>query len=156
LLLLWKGIGRAVAAAPRYRHLFGAVSISDRYSATTRSLLAAFLAANCGDAGLARLVQPLHPLPPRPPAAALAPLPSTFADLSSAVRSLEADGKDIPVLLRQYLKLDAKLLGFSVDPAFGDALDGLLVVDLTRVPRPTLDRYLGHEGAMSLLEAHRA
>jgi putative hemolysin len=155
LLLLWKGIGRFVAAAPRYRRLFGAVSISDRYSAATRNLLAAFLSSNCGDPRLAALVQPRHPLPPRPAAAGAAPpLPPTFADLSSAVRALEADGKDMPVLLRQYLKLNARLLGFSVDPAFGDALDGLVVVDLTQVERPLLDRYLGRDGARSFLDTH--
>ena len=150
LLLLWKGIGRFVATAPRYRYLFGAVSISDRYTATTRRLLAAFLSANCGEPNLAGLVQPRHPLPPRPSQAALMPPPSTFADLSAAVRALEADGKDMPVLLRQYLKLNAKLLGFSVDPAFGDVLDGLLVVDLAQVERPLLERYLGRDGAARL------
>ena len=30
------------------------------------------------------------------------------------------------MLLRQYLRLGAKLLGFNVDPDFGDALDGLV------------------------------
>jgi putative hemolysin len=155
LLLLWKGIGRFVASAPRYRHLFGAVSISDRYSATTRNLLASFLSASCGDAQLAGLVQPRHPLPPRPVAAST-PASATFDDLSSAVRALEADGKDMPVLLRQYLKLNARLLGFSVDPTFGDALDGLLLVDLTRVEGPLLDRYLGRHGARVFLETHGA
>ena len=155
LLLLWKGIGRFVAAAPRYRRLFGAVSISDRYSATTRTLLAAFLSAACRDDDLAPLVTPRHALPPRPAAPGdQARMPANFGDLSSAVRALEADGKDVPVLLRQYLKLNAKLLAFSVDPAFGDALDGLVVVDLTQVAPPLLDRYLGREGAARLLSAH--
>lgn len=157
LLLLWKGIGRLVASAPRYRRLFGAVSISDRYSTTTRTLLAAFLSATCRDNQLASLVTPRHALPPRPAApAGRTPMPASVGELSSAVRALEADGKDIPVLLRQYLKLNASLLAFSVDPAFGDALDGLLVVDLTRVGRPLLNRYLGHEGAERLLATHGA
>jgi hypothetical protein len=34
---------------------------------------------------------------------------------------MEGDGKGVPVLLRQYLKLKAKLIGFNVDPQFGDA-----------------------------------
>jgi putative hemolysin len=152
LLLLWKGIGRFVAASPRYRHLFGAVSISDRYAAGTRSLLAAFLSTHCGDSELARLIQPRHPLQRCPSHGRAMPLPSTIADLSLAVRTLEADGKDIPVLLRQYLKLNAKLLAFSVDPAFGGVLDGLLVVDLAQVGRPLLERYLGRNGAAAFLE----
>jgi hypothetical protein len=51
------------------------------------------------------------------------------------------------VLLRHYLKLNAKLLGFSVDPAFGGVLDGLVVVDLLDVDRALQARYLGKEAA---------
>jgi len=47
------------------------------------------------------------------------------------------------VLLRQYLRLNATLLGFNVDPAFGDALDALMMVDIRRIPIPLRLRYLG-------------
>ena len=43
LLLLWKGIGAYVARHPRYRTLFGPVSISDRYQAISRELMVEFL-----------------------------------------------------------------------------------------------------------------
>jgi hypothetical protein len=74
-------------------------------------------------------------------------------DVSAAVRRLEADGKDMPVLLRQYLRLNAKLLSFSVDPAFGDALDGLMVVDLADVEPALLARVLGRDQAARFLSA---
>jgi hypothetical protein len=51
------------------------------------------------------------------------------------------------VLLRQYLKLNARLLGFSIDPAFGNVLDGLVVVDLDDVEPAILARYMGREEA---------
>ena len=51
------------------------------------------------------------------------------------------------MLLRQYLKLNAKLLGFSIDPAFGNVLDGLVVVDLDDVEPAILTRYMGKEAA---------
>jgi putative hemolysin len=155
LLLLWKGIGRFVAHAPRYRRLFGAVSISDRYSSTTRELLAAFLSTNRQDAVLARLVRSRHPLPnpsARQPETARGV--ATAEDLSAAVKRLEGDGKDIPVLLRQYLRLNARLLGFSVDPTFGDALDGLLVVDLTEVDPALLGRYMGRAEVANFRALH--
>jgi len=72
------------------------------------------------------------------------------------VRELEAERRGMPVLLRQYLKLNAKLLGFSVDPAFGHVLDGLVVVDLLDVDRALLARYLGKDGAAKFLAYHDA
>jgi hypothetical protein len=57
----------------------------------------------------------------------------------------------VPVLLRHYLKLGGKLLGFSVDPEFADALDGLIVVDLTATEPKPLERYLGKVQAAQFL-----
>jgi putative hemolysin len=145
LLLLWKGIGRVVTASGgRYRRLFGAVSISDRYASATRELLVAFLQATRQDRSLAELVRARRPLSP---VGAVAPDLTRMrpGDVSAAIRRLEADGKDMPVLLRQYLRLNAKLLSFSVDPAFGDALDGLMVVDLAEVEPALLARVLGRD-----------
>jgi len=61
----------------------------------------------------------------------------------------------VPILLRQYLKLNAKLLGFNVDPQFGDALDALMMVDLTTVDAAILNRYLGREPTAQFLARHR-
>jgi hypothetical protein len=55
----------------------------------------------------------------------------------------------MPVLLRQYLKLNARLLGFSIDPAFGNALDGLVVVDLDDVEPAILARFMGRDEAVA-------
>ncbi|MDF4806128.1 hemolysin, partial [Vibrio parahaemolyticus] len=61
------------------------------------------------------------------------------------------EGKGVPVLLRQYLSLDGKLVCFNVDPAFNNALDGLIMVDLRDVPEKTLARYMGSENAREYL-----
>jgi hypothetical protein len=53
----------------------------------------------------------------------------------STLRAMEGDGKGVPILLRQYLKLNARLIGFNVDPNFRNALDALMMVDLTAVER---------------------
>lgn len=160
LLLLWKGIGRFVVQNPRYRRLFGAVSISDEFQSTTRQLLMAFLRAHSLDAELAALVRPRNPPPagrmrdgdPRK----LSTLVRDVADVDELVGEIESDGRGMPVLLRQYLKLNARLLGFNIDPDFGSVLDGLALVDLMAVDRPILDRYLGKEGAASFRAWHSA
>jgi putative hemolysin len=151
LLLLWKGISRLVAIEPRYRRLFGVVSISDRYASTSRHLLVKFLQTTRFDAELGRLVKAKHPpLPPRSDFIETTTV-TRLEDVSALVRSIEPDGKDVPVLLRQYLKLNAKLLGFSVDPSFGNVLDGLIVVDLADVDPAILSRYMGRVESRSFL-----
>ncbi len=63
---------------------------------------------------------------------ALCSLLPDVEDLSAPIADLEPDGKGIPILVRQYVKLGGKLLAFSVDPQFGNTLDGFVMVDLTR------------------------
>jgi putative hemolysin len=153
LLLLWKGIGRLVAQSLRYRVLFGPVSISSRYQDVSQHLLRAFLAEQHGDAALAALVDPVNP-PPMPPPARRAARPADAAELDALIASIEG-GEGIPVLLRQYLRLQATLIGFNIDPAFGDALDALMMVDLIRLPESLLRRYLDRDGAAAFLRWHR-
>ena len=57
----------------------------------------------------------------------------------------EPDGKGVPVLLRQYLKLNATLLEFNVDPDFANCLDALVMVDLRSAPVAILQRYMGKD-----------
>ena len=159
LLLLWKGIGRFVVAHPRYRRLFGPVTISQDYSSVSRHLLMAFLEANRLLPDLARLVVPRNP-PREARRRDEGVVAGRFAvdpeEADALVADIERDGRGLPVLLRQYLKLNARLLGWNVDGRFGRALDGLMLVDLVDVPRPVLTRYLGKEGAASFLAAHGA
>jgi putative hemolysin len=143
LLLLWKGISRLVSRQPRYRRLFGVVSISDRYDTTSRQLMMKFLQATRFDANLGRLVRAKNPPAPPRGEAVDALTVERLEDVCALVRQIEPDGKDIPVLLRQYLKLNAKLLGFTVDASFGNVLDGLVLVDLDRVEPPILSRFMG-------------
>jgi hypothetical protein len=70
------------------------------------------------------------------------------------VAALDAEGKGVPVLLRQYLKLQARAVGFSVDPAFGHVVDALMVVDLPQAPSSMLRRYMGAEAAQAYLARH--
>jgi putative hemolysin len=154
LLLLWKGIGRFVATHPEYRVLFGPVSISCRYSDCSHRLLMAFLQQNHLDSDLADLVEAINPRVVNPaPARAI---PRSVEEANRLVTEAESDGKGVPILLRQYLKLNAKLLGFNVDPQFGDALDALMMVDLTTVDAAILNRYLGRQATAEFLTRHRA
>ncbi|MCG3130980.1 MAG: hypothetical protein FLDDKLPJ_01755 [Phycisphaerae bacterium] len=158
LMLLWKGIGRFVVSHPKHRRLFGAVSISDEYQSMTRRLLMSFLRTHRLDPNLAREVRAKNPpkFPPfrDPDLRRLATSVADLSDVEELVAEIESNRRGIPVLLRQYLKLNARLLGFNMDPDFGDVLDGLVLVDLAAVERTVLNRYLGKEGAEEFLAHH--
>ena len=157
LLLLWKGICSFIARHPQYRVLFGAVSISARYSDRTREMLMTFLEENHLDSVLAELVSPENaPRSTRPKDLPGGTVPSTVEEADAFVSKLESDGRGMPVLLRQYLRLNARLLAFNVDSAFGDALDALMMVDLARVDPRILRRYFGPADARAFLEYHAA
>jgi len=71
------------------------------------------------------------------------------------VADVEPDQKGIPILVRQYLKLGAKMLAFNVDPDFGDCVDGLIVVDLAK-RIPALERYFVDKDLRAkFLETHQ-
>jgi putative hemolysin len=147
LFALWKGIGRFVWLHREYRRLFGCVSISSRYSDTSQMLLRAFLEQHHRHDALADLVDAT-----RPPQAGSLParhtaVPASMAEIEELVREAEHHARGVPVLLRHYVKLNARLLGFNVDPAFGDALDALMMVDLADVDARILRPYFGRDAA---------
>ena len=157
LMLLWRGIGQYISRNPKYRNLFGPVSISADYHATSTRLLTSFLAAS-------QRISDLHPLvrPKRPLKAVRARDwdPSTIASMSSLddvdelVQEIERGERAVPVLVRQYLKLGGVFLGFNVDPEFSDVVDGLVLVDLLRMNRRLLRFYFSEEGAARFVRHH--
>jgi len=148
LLLLWKGIGQFIRRHPQYKTLFGAVSISNQYQSVSRELMVSFLERNASLKNWTGLIGSSNPFRSR----RAAHTPFDLEDLSQVVSDIEPSRAGVPVLLRQYLKLGGKLLGFNVDPEFSNALDGLILVDLTRTEPKLLDRYLG-KGASEALRA---
>ena len=77
-------------------------------------------------------------------------------ELSSWVSGIEGDGKGVPILLKQYLKLGGKILSFNLDPDFGNALDGLIMVDLLQTETRIMKRYMGEEGYKDFMRYHRS
>jgi putative hemolysin len=159
LLLLWRGIGAYVAEHPEHPILFGAVSISNSYHPVSRRLIVRYLVAQESIRDLARMVKPRRKF--RSVARGhdnemISLMLRDTDELSAVTADIEADGKGIPILLKQYLKLGGKLLGFNVDPGFGDALDGLIFVDLRQTAPAVLQRYLGKDGLKQFLGYHQS
>ena len=158
LLLLWKGIGAFIVKNPKYKVLFGPVSISNDYNPKSRQLIVSFLKAYNQAPELTPLVRARSPFKHKPrKLSGASPWERDAAwdidDLSAVIADMETDQKGVPILLKQYLKLGGKLVGFNVDAQFAKALDGLIVVDLTRTDPRLLERYMGKSGAGEFLKA---
>jgi hypothetical protein len=153
LMLLWRGIGRFVVQHPQYAVLFGAVSISNSYAPASRRLMVKYLSEHCTEARFAQQVTPRNPYLENVPDDACAP-PRSVDELMRVIGQIEQGEKGVPVLLRQYLRLGGRLLGFSRDGAFADALDGLIMVDLRRIEAAILARYMGKAGLAAFRGFH--
>jgi putative hemolysin len=150
LLLLWKGIGAFVVRNPQYKMLFGPVSITGDYQPLSRRLIASFLYQHHFLPEDAQSVRPRHPF--IYPQADLHSM--NLDDLSMLISDIEGGRRCVPVLLKQYLKLGGRILGFNIDPKFSNVLDGLIAVDLTKTDRKILQRYMGAESAAAFLAYH--
>jgi putative hemolysin len=149
--LLWKGIGAFAARNPRYRTLFGPVSISAEYSGLSRELMIEHIRHHGFDARLAAAVRP------RTPPRALSPrrhglawtreMLGDVSEVSRMVAEIERGDRAMPILVREYLKLGGRFVGFNLDAGFADCLDGLVVVDLAAMPEKYRRRYLRGERA---------
>ncbi len=146
---IWEGIGQFMARNFQYRYLYGTVSVSRDYSNLSRSLIVSYLEAHEMDKDLCNDVKAFNP----PPKSYLQTaesfiLPAGLRDaqgLSQLVSDMEESGRGIPVLLRQYLKLNGKILSFSIDEDFGNVLDCLILVDIYKSPERSIKRYLGKD-----------
>jgi hypothetical protein len=39
-----------------------------------------------------------------------------------------------PILLKKYLQLNGKIIGFNIDPEFNNAIDSLMLLDINNIP----------------------
>ena len=159
LFLLWKGIARFVALQPQYKTLFGPVTISSEYRPVARRFLVECLSRPRHRHELADLVRARTPFKDRCISARSlrdwSPSLDDFDEVSELVSDIETDRRGVPILLKQYLRMGGKLLGFNVDHSFRDALDGLIVVDLTKADVRMLTRLMGAASTEEFLQTHK-
>lgn len=141
---LWQGIGAYLACHPNVRYLFGPVSISAALPTRAREQIVAYYARYYGSG-------PACAVSRQPFVYQAAPPEFGEVDAATAFRvlrdNLDALGATLPMLYKQYTDLcepgGARFLAFGVDPAFSDAVDGLIEVDLQTLRPKKRERYLG-------------
>ncbi|MEM0910780.1 MAG: lysophospholipid acyltransferase family protein [Pseudomonadota bacterium] len=140
LLLLWRGIGAFVKKFPKYRTLYGTVSISKLYQPKSVRLIQEVLIEHQSEPSV---------VPRNPFDFELHPELKSFCDkshsrryLSALIGTLEEDGKDIPVLAKQYEKMGAKFHALGIDRSFNFTPGLLLTVEMPKAPAKLLNLYL--------------
>ncbi|MBM3919249.1 MAG: GNAT family N-acetyltransferase [Sphingomonadales bacterium] len=160
LNLMWKGIAKVVAQNPEHPLLYGPVSISGHFHPVSRALILYYLKQNHFDTRNARFVR--APVPPKLHRKQLGVDLECIArgirsmdQLSALVSVLEKDGKGVPPLIKHYTRLGGRFLSFGVDEHFGNAVDGLLLLDLRNTPFALLKRFMGETVAKSFVKQHQ-
>ncbi len=138
LFLLWKGILYFLLKNPRFTYLYGPVSISKYYSNLSRGVIVAYIKKYFYNDLLASYLKPRKPFKVKVDRVDIEMLTDNLGSelqaLDNLIEDIEPEHFKLPVLVRQYLKLNARFISFNVDPNFSDVLDGFIILDLKDVP----------------------
>jgi putative hemolysin len=149
LFLLWKGIVHVTLRYPESKYLIGGVSISNQFSNFSKSLMIEFMKSNYYDPFVAQYIHPKKEYKVKlKDADKDFVFDTTQADLNKfdkLINEIEPGAMRIPVLIKKYVKQNARLVAFNVDPKFNNAIDGLMYIRIADLPestvKPVLEEY---------------
>jgi putative hemolysin len=156
LFMLWKGILYFLLKHPDYRYLVGPVSISNRFSNFSKGMIINYIMENHYNPEIGKYIKPRTKF-----------VPTSLQDVDTQIimessndlnkfdkfiKGVDTSNYTMPVLLKKYLKLNGKIVGFNIDPKFNDSLDGLLFVDLFDIPMETISTLSKEINDESILE----
>ncbi len=142
LFLLWKGIVHTTLRHPEHKYLIGGVSISNQFSNFSKSLMIEFMKSNYWDPYVAQYIRPKKEFKVKlNDADKEFVFDETKADLNKFDRlidELEPGSLRLPVLIKKYIKQNAKVVAFNVDPLFNNSVDGLMYIKIADLPESTV------------------
>lgn len=142
LFLLWRGIAHVALRNPDHKYILGGVSISNQFSDFSKALMIEFMRSHYYDPYVAQYIRPRKAYKPK-----IKDQDKEFifdaakADLNKfdkLIEELEPNHLRLPVLIKKYIKQNAKVIGFNVDPKFNDAIDGLMYIRISDIPESTI------------------
>ena len=142
LFLLWKGIVHTTLRYPDHKFLIGGVSISNQFSDFSKSLMIEFMKSHYYDPYIAQYVHPKKEYKVK-----LKDADKDFvfneaeADLNKFdkfIEEVEPGNLRLPVLIKKYIKQNARVIAFNVDPLFNNAIDGLMYIRIADLPESTV------------------
>ena len=142
LFLLWKGIVHTTLRYPEYKYLMGGVSISNQFSDFSKSLMIEFMKSHYYDPYVAQYIHPKKEYKVKlKDADKDFVFDATEADMQKfdkIIDEIEPGALRMPVLIKKYVKQNARLVAFNVDPKFNNAIDGLLYIKVAEIPESTV------------------
>lgn len=142
LFLLWKGIVHTTLRHPEHKYLIGGVSISNQFSNFSKSLMIEFMKSNYWDPYVAQYIRPKKEFKVKlNDADKEFVFDETKADLNKFDRlidEVEPGSLRLPVLIKKYIKQNAKVVAFNVDPLFNNSVDGLMYIKIADLPESTV------------------
>jgi len=142
LFLLWKGIVHTTLRFPEHKYLIGGVSISNQFSNFSKSLMIEFMKSNYWDPYVAQYIRPKKEFKVKlNDADKEFVFDETQADLNKFDRlidEVEPGNLRLPVLIKKYIKQNAKVVAFNVDPLFNNSVDGLMYIKIADLPESTV------------------
>lgn len=142
LFLLWKGIVHTTLRHPEHKYLIGGVSISNQFSNFSKSLMIEFMKSNYWDPYVAQYIRPKKEFKVKlNDADKEFVFDETEADLNKfdrLISEVEPGSLRLPVLIKKYIKQNARVVAFNVDPLFNNAVDGLMYIRISDLPESTV------------------
>ncbi|WP_075340315.1 GNAT family N-acyltransferase [Tenacibaculum agarivorans] len=142
LFLLWKGIIHITLRYPKHKYLMGGVSISNQFSDFSKSLMIEFMKSHYYDPYVAQYIHPKKEfkvkLKDGDKDFVFDATQSDMNKFDKVIDEIEPGALRIPVLIKKYVKQNARLVAFNVDPKFNNAVDGLMYIKVADIPESTM------------------
>ncbi|OFM82817.1 lysophospholipid acyltransferase family protein [Weeksella sp. HMSC059D05] len=141
LFLLWRGIVHVTLRNPHQKYIIGGVSISNQFSDFSKSLMIEFMRSHYFDPIVAQYVHAKNEYKVKLKEEERSLIFEDNADLNKfdkLIDELEPNMLRLPVLIKKYIKQNAKVIAFNVDPKFNDAIDGLMYIRISDLPESTV------------------
>ena len=142
LFLLWKGIVHVTLRYPEHKYLLGGVSISNQFSEFSKSLMIEFMKSHYYDPYVAQYIHPKKEFKVKLKDAdkdfVFDAAKADMQKFDKVIDEIEPGALRIPVLIKKYVKQNARLVAFNVDPKFNNAVDGLMYIKIVDLPDSTV------------------
>lgn len=142
LFILWKGIVHTTLRYPEHKFLIGGVSISNQFSDFSKSLMIEFMKSHFYDPYVAQYVRPKKEYKVKLKDAdkdfVFNETESDLNKFDKIIDEVEPGSLRLPVLIKKYIKQNARVVAFNVDPLFNNAVDGLMYIRIADLPESTV------------------
>ncbi|NIJ43665.1 putative hemolysin [Wenyingzhuangia heitensis] len=146
LFLLWRGIAAVTVKYPQYKYLMGGATISNLFTEYSKSMLMYFLDKYYSNAEVKHFITSKNPFEVDLTASEKLYVENNIngdvKKLDKLIKEVEGDKLRLPVLIKQYIKQNAKFVAYNIDQDFNDAIDALIFMKINDIPRDTIEPIL--------------